>query len=289
MQIVVDVFAATLQLAIIYGIVNLGFVYLYRTTGVLNLAQGPMLMLGAFIVWTVAVPLGLGVGVGIVVGLVVSAFTGQLLYYGAFRFLSGATELPKVIGTFMLSIIIVQIVGMVWGVQGRTLPMPDLGTLHPFGGSLSVLTVVSAAIIVLLVVVAQLLLSRAGWGLRMRAAAENEPLTAYFGIRRSRLAAAAWSIAFASATLAGVVYAEQTPVISTMFTVGLLAFPAAVIGGLDSVLGALLGAILIAVIQSVAKFYLGGDLADALAFFTVIVTLLLLPHGLLGRARSARL
>lgn len=289
MRVLVVIASGVLQLSVVYWIVNLGFVYLYRTTGVLNFAQGQMLMLGSFLLVVFTEKLSLGLGAAVSLLVVVSIVMGVLIYLFSMRYLRGASQYAKVIGTFMVSVILTQVVGLIWGVNSYVISVPRLAHLRVGGQLVPTLTIVTAIVLLAIIAAAQYFVTHARWGVAMRAAASNGALATYYGIRSVQLGAIAWAIAAVCASLGGLVYVENAPVVYGMAAVGFSAFPAAVVGGMDSVPGAIVGGLLVAAVQSVTAFYFGGALADAASFGLVIVVLVVRPYGLLGSSRSVRL
>lgn len=289
MAVMVQIASSALQLSVVYWIVNLGFVYLYRTTGVLNFAQGQMLMLGSFILVVLTQKINFSLPIAFVLVILISIILGVLIYMFSLRYLRGSNQYAKVIGTFLLSVIITQVVGFVWGVNSYVVTMPNLPRLHLGGQVVPTMTVVTALAVLVLIGAAQYFVTHARWGVAMRAGASNGSLAAYYGIRSVQLGAIAWAIAFVCASIGGLIYVENAPVVYGMAAVGFSAFPAAVVGGMDSVPGAIVGGVVIAVMQSVTSFYFGGALADAVSFALVIVVLMLRPYGIMGQARSVRL
>ena len=283
----VDVLGSAIQLTAIYGVVNIGFVYLYRTTGVINFAQGQMLMLAAFVL-TALQPLT-GVAGGIVLTLGAMLLAGLVVYYGFARLLGGKTELTKVALTFLLALGLTQAAGIVWGSGMRSVTIPTGGYLRLAGGLVPWASVVSLAGAAALAFVLERALRSTYLGVQMRAIAEDESLAAYRGMRCSALQATAWAVAFLCATLAAVVYVERAPVVLSMSAVGLSAFPAAVIGGMDNIGGAFVGAVVVALAESFTAVFLGGAVANALSYALMLAVLVVLPYGLLGRRPSVRL
>ncbi len=283
----VDVLSSAIQLTAIYGVVNTGFVYLYRTTGVINFAQGQMLMLAAFVLAALQPLTGIAGGIVLTVGAMLLA--SLVVYYGFARMLSGKTELTKVALTFLLALGLTQVAGIVWGSGMRNVTIPAGGYWHLAGGLVPRASVVSLVAAAALAFVLERLLRRTYLGIQMRAIAEDESLAAYRGMRRSALQATAWAVAFACAALAAVVYVERAPVVISMADVGLSAFPAAVIGGMDNVSGAFVGAVVVALAESFTALFLGGAAAAALSYALMLAVLVALPYGLLGRRPSVRL
>ena len=283
----IDVLGSAIQLTAVYGIVNIGFVYLYRTTGVINFAQGQMLMLAAMLIATLQ-PL-VGYGGAIALGVTAMLLAGIVVCYAVARLLGGKRELTKVAVTFLLALGLTQIAGLAWGSGMRSVAIPAGGYLHVGGGLVPIASLVSLAGAGVLAFVLEGLLRRTYVGVQMRALAEDETLAAYQGMRRNALQAAAWAVAFVCAALAAAVYIERAPVVISMSDVGLSAFPAAVIGGMDNVGGAFVGAVLVALLESFMSLFFGGDVADAVSYALMLVVLVLLPYGLLGRQPSVRL
>lgn len=289
MSTLIEIASAALQLSVVYWIVNLGFVYLYRTTGVLNFAQGQMLLLGSFILVVFTQKFGLPLIAAFPFVILASILLGVLIYLFSLRYLQGAGQYVKVIETFMVSVILTQVVGLIWGVNSYVVTMPHLGHLSVGGKLVPTITVVTAVVLLVMIAIVQYLVTHARWGLAMRAAASNGALATYYGIRSIRLGAIAWAMAFVCASVGGLVYVESAPVVYGMASVGFSAFPAAVLGGMDSVPGAIVGGLLVAIVQSVTSFFFGGSLADASSFALVIVVLVVRPYGLLGKSKSIRL
>jgi branched-chain amino acid transport system permease protein len=285
---VVNLISAALQLAVIYGIVNFGLVYLYRMTGVVNFAQGPMLMVSAFCVLVLSRHLG-GLAPGIIGVVLAAVMVAAVLYAVLLHRLAGLPELSKVIATFMIGTALTELAGWIWGTDSENLNFPSLGYLAIGGGRIPDITLVTAGVLIVLVGAAEFFLMRTRLGLQSRAAALSGSLAVYYGIARHRLEIGAWAVALVCATLGGVVYAERVQVSTPISAVGFSAFPAAVIGGLDSVAGMLVGAVLVAAVQAVTSYYFAAEVSDAISFGLVLVALLLRPNGLLGRAGSNRL
>ncbi len=283
----VDVLGSAVQLTAIYGVVNTGFVYLYRTTGVINFAQGQMLMLAAFVLAALQPVAGIAGGIVLTLGAMLLA--SLVVYYGFARLLSGKTELTKVALTFLLALGLTQVAGIVWGSGMRNVTIPAGGYLRIAGGLVPWASIVSLAGAAVLAFVLERLLRGTYLGVQMRAIAEDESLAAYLGMRRSALQAVAWAVAFVCAALAAVVYVERAPVVLSMSDVGLSAFPAAVIGGMDNVGGAFVGAVVVALAESFTALFLGGAAADALSYALMLAVLVALPYGILGRQPSVRL
>ncbi len=283
------------SLGFIYTLIALGFVVIFKSTEVINFAQGSLLLLGAFIVAKTHTSLGffgafaLGIAVGAVGAFLLERFFVRtakhadptalaILTIGLDIIL--ATELTRRIGQQVLSF------DDPWG--NRTL---DLG---PF-------TVPQARIAAMLVSIALVALfftafKYSNWGIATRATAEDGEAAALMGIRRSRVSLVAWLVAGALATVAGVFLGTSpSPGLTNSSNLTALnAFPAAVVGGLDSTGGAVAGGLIIGITQSLTAGYndhlsfLGQPLGDVSAYLVMLIVLLVRPSGLFGTKEVAR-
>ncbi|WP_151772349.1 branched-chain amino acid ABC transporter permease [Streptomyces abyssomicinicus] len=282
----VNLASASILLAAIYCLVNTGLVLLYRSTGVLNFSHGQLVMLGAYVMSSVKIgsyPLRLAIA-ALVVGVV-----SWISYHVLIRRLTGGDEFRKVVTSFMLAILLTQIIVLAWGTDTRAVPNSTdawfaLGAAHVRWS-----VVVDACTAVVLAVGLTFFLSRTLSGLRMRALAANEELAAYSGIKVHRLAGLAWAIAGGGAALAGVMYAETTSVSLALADILLLAFPAAVLGGLNSIPGSILGSVIMATLLTLCGYFLGGQWVNVLAFVVLLGVLIVRPFGLLGAGSAQRL
>lgn len=285
--IAINLAAATLLLASIYCLVNVGLVTLYRSTGLLNFAQGQFVMLGAYVMVTVTSDLGYWLGLA--VSAVVLAIVAWLSYHLLMRFMLGADHFQKVVLSFLLAAVITQVVVMIWGTDSRPLEPSTDRNLHIAGGVVPVYDLIASGLAVAVVVVLMMFMSRTITGLRMRALSMNETLAVYNGIRVHRLAGIAWAIAGAGAAVAGVIYAQSTSVTLSLADVGLLAFPAAVLGGLDSIGGSILGSVVVAAILTVTGYYWGGHWSEIIEYSLLLGVLVARPYGMFGRRVAQRI
>lgn len=287
MRVAVDLVANIILLAAIFGLVNVGLVVLYRSTGVLSFAQGHLLMFGAYIMSTVQPVLGYWGGLTVTVGVV--SVMGLVIYVTTMRFMLGKSEFEKVVMSFLVALIITQVIDIIWSTQARSISPPTSAVVDIATGRLPWSSLISLGIAVGVVGVLTFLIFRTVPGLRMRALAHNETLAVYSGMRVHRLSGLAWIIAGATAAIAGVVFAQTSSVTFSLADIGLLAFPAAVLGGLKSIPGSLIGSVILAAIFTVANYLLGGVLGGSIVYLFMLAVLLVLPFGLFGRRTAQRL
>jgi branched-chain amino acid transport system permease protein len=276
----------------LYALVAAGFVVLFRATGVINFAQGAFMVLGAFIFYTLNSNYRLNIYVALALTMVAMALIAAVIYFVAFRRLVGAAPFTMVIATLGLAVILQTVTVLIWGPDLRALPVVlDIRPRWEFAGfAVAPLDLFAIVMSLLLIGLLSLGLRKSRIGTRMRAVADNTLLAGFVKIPVHWISALAWSIAAACAAAAGVAFALRTaldPIQLQGF--GLVAFAAVLLGGLDSIGGALLGGFALALIQNLAVRTLGGDWADVAAYVVLLAVLLSRPQGLFGSRQVVRL
>ncbi|WP_370324164.1 branched-chain amino acid ABC transporter permease [Euzebya sp.] len=268
----------------IYAIVALGFVLVFKATSVLNFAHGSFLMIASYLAVTFIAVMELPFAVSLIIIALLLAVLGVVLHYSIMRFMVGKAFFSVVLVTVGLEIVIRAVLLIAYGPtpRGRLTALPQ-GQLQ-FGGIIvpyvNLFMVLAAA---LAVGAFLLFFQRSRLGLHMRAVAENLEAAAAMGIDPNRIYAAAWAIGLTMAGIGGVMYAHYTPSVSLgLSVIGLRAFPAAILGGIDSVGGAILGGLLVGIVESVGAGYLGAEYRDVIAFGIMFAVLLWRPSGLYG-------
>lgn len=268
----------------IYAMVALGFVLVFKATSVLNFAHGSFLMIAAYLAVSLIAVAGLPFLVAIVIIAVVLALLGVVLHYSIMRWMVGKAFFSVVLVTVGLEIVIRAMLLIFYGPlpRGRLTALPQGRFIF---GDVSIPHVNIVMVLAATLTVAAFLLffKRSRLGLHMRAVAENLEAAAAMGIDPNRIYAAAWAIGLMMAAVGGVLYAHFTPSISLgLSVIGLRAFPAAILGGIDSIGGAILGGLLVGIVESVGAGYLGAEYRDVIAFGIMFVVLLWRPSGLYG-------
>jgi branched-chain amino acid transport system permease protein len=282
MQLIVNI----VVLAAIYALISCGYVLVYRVSRVLNLAHGELMMLGAYLLLSTA---GLFAGnpmAAIAVALLLSLTVGILVYVLLMRKMTGEMVLAAVLTTVALGILLRGLVVLVWSAQQQNpaqplaftnaaIELPGGGRISTFAGILVLVTAATYALMF-----AFLRFGR--WGVRMRAAGQNPLLAAQRGVNLHAVYALAWSLSTLTGSMAGMLIALDSGLDSTMVIIGLKAFPAALVGGLDSLLGALVGALVVAAAEVLAIHYIDPLLSDVVPFLVLIAMLAVRPWGLFG-------
>ena len=282
MQIAVNIVVLTA----IYALIACGYVLVYRVSRVLNLAHGELMMLGAYLLNSTATSFVGNPVVAIAAALGLSALTGVMVYAFLMRRMTGEMAQAAVLATVALGILLRGAIELVWS-QGQLYPAQALRVANaalpiPGGARISLygLLLVAGAVAVY---AGLLLFLRFGrWGVRMRAAGQAPLLAAQRGIDLHRMYALAWGLATLTGSLAGMLIALDSGLNGTMALIGLKAFPAALVGGLDSLAGALIGAAIVATAEILMIHYVDPLLSDVVPFLVLIAMLAWRPWGLFG-------
>jgi branched-chain amino acid transport system permease protein len=272
-------------LASIYALICCGYVLIYRVSRVLSLAHGELMMLGAYGLYATASlfsghPL---VAVAAAAGLALAV--GAAVYAALMWRMTGESVLAAVLATIALGILLRGLMVLVFGTQTQY-PLRDLGwTNASFTlGDARISGVGAALVLGTALVYGGLFAFLRGtrWGLRMRAAGQNPLLAAQRGVRLHGIYALAWALATFTGGMAGMLIASDAGLEGTLVTIGLKAFPAALVGGLDSLLGALVGSLIVAGAEVLLIHYVDPLLSDVVPFLVLLAMLVLRPWGLFG-------
>lgn len=275
-----------LVLAAIYALIACGYVLIYRVSRVLNLAHGELMMLGAYLLVATASAFSASPLAAVALAAVMSLAVGGMVYLFLMRRMTGEMVLAAVLTTVALGILLRGVILLIWSARQHH-PRALLGWENPvitLPGDARIslyaaLLVASAAA----VYGALFLFLRFGrWGIRMRAAGQDPLLAAQRGINLHAVFALAWGLSTFTGALAGMLIALDSGLDSTMVMIGLKAFPAALVGGLDSLVGALLGSLIIAAAEVGVIRFIDPLLADVVPFGVLVLTLVIRPWGLFG-------
>ncbi len=281
-----QVFANILVLAAIYALISCGYVLVYRVSRVLNLAQGELMMIGAYLLLATASLFGGSPFTALATSLILSLLLGVLLYFFLMRRMTGELVIAAVLVTIALGILLRGLVILIWTAHEQH-PMQHLGWANEPVNVMDGVTMSSVGILTIAVAAGSFLalyfffrFSR--WGVRMRAAGENPLLAAQRGIKLHLIYALAWGLATFSGGMAGMLQAAELGLDQSMVIIGLKAFPAAIVGGLDSLLGALIGSLILAAAEVLAIHFIDPLVSDVVPFVVLLAMLMIRPWGLFG-------
>jgi branched-chain amino acid transport system permease protein len=289
-------FAGTVRGAL-YALVALGFVVIYKSTGVINFAQGGLLLLGTYLTYNAQRTWGLPFWPAVALAALLTALVGVLVERTVLRRMIGQPVFAVVMVTLGLLIVVQQVVPTIWGYDRLDLADP-WGIRSISVGRLSIehkdLWTLALAAVTVAAFFAFFRFSR--YGLAMRAAAFDQEAAMAQGISASRVSALAWAIAGVVATLAGVMLSAGSGGVEPgQDVIALAAFPAIILGGLDSPFGAVVGGFAIGISQALTAGYqpqhaafLGTGFDTVLPYVVMVLVLLVRPYGLFGTRTVVR-
>ncbi|PJE37231.1 branched-chain amino acid ABC transporter permease [Pseudooceanicola lipolyticus] len=275
----------------IYGLVALGFVLIYKASEGVNFAQGDMMMLGAFIAlgFGNAEQMGLAFVPAVLLAMVVMFGVGWGVERVVVRRLFGQPQYALVILTIALGFVFRFVAGSIWGYTPLVLETPFAGlNLRTGGIVISLADLVTIAVTLLLTLALWAFFAFTRIGLAAQASSQNQMAAYIVGVPVMRINSLIWGLSGAVATVAGVLYATRGAIDPNIGLLGIKAFAAAVIGGLGSLPGALLGGLLIGVVEPVAGRYAPGELAKMSPYIIMLIVLVTRPGGLFSQIQMKK-
>jgi branched-chain amino acid transport system permease protein len=290
-QLVVSGFA----LGMVYALIAIGFVIILKCSQAFNIAQGQFVMIGGYLGFTFLVTFHLPVWASILAAIAVAILMGLLIERFALRPLVGKPVLAIIMMTIALGAILDGLATLIWGGEYKTYH-GVLPTLSLRIGGVSVPSETLIGVIVAIVVVAILMLffRYTKRGLAMMATAEDEQVVQSAGIRVTTVYALSWIIACVTGVISGILLGGVSGVMIPMSEVGLKAFAVVLLGGIDSIGGAIIAGIILGILENIAAGYLdpllaGGGVANVFPFVVMIIVLIFKPFGLFGLRRIERI
>lgn len=275
----------------VYGLIALGFVLIYKATEAVNFAQGDFMMLGAFVMIGLVNShfMGLNFWLAVPIALLVMGALGYLLDITLLRRLFGQSQVAIVILTISLGFVIRFVAGVIWGHEPLNLESPlALGDVRILGAAISLADLAVIIVTVLLTLSLWQFFRRTRMGLAMQASSQNQMAAYYMGIPVKMVQGAVWALSAVVAGVAGILYASQGAVDVSAGFIGIKAFAAAVIGGFGSLPGALLGGLIVGVIEPFASRYLPSGYSQLAPYVLLILVLVFRPHGLFAQVRTKK-
>ncbi|HRO57713.1 MAG TPA: branched-chain amino acid ABC transporter permease [Burkholderiaceae bacterium] len=279
----------------LYGVVAMCFVLIYKSTQIVNFAQGEFLLIGAWTCWWLLTTWQVPFWLGFPLTLVFMAVFGIALQVIVLRPLIGEPIISVIMVTVGLSLFFQAMMKWMFGVFAQ--PYPEVfGTkaMNVLGLNVQTPYIMSMAISLLIMVGFAWFFKFSRFGLAMRATAFNQQVAQSLGISVKSVFAMAWAISAVVSALAGVVVGMVNGVSSALSFFGIKVFPVVILGGLDSIVGAIVGGLIIGVLENVAEFvdsqYLNwGNLYTVVPFYALILILMIKPYGLFGTKQIERI
>ena len=277
-----------ISLGSIYALIALGYTMVYGIAKMLNFAHGDVIMVGAFVIYTISTTWGLPPVVGVLVSIVFCTIFGMLIEKVAYKPLRKASSLAVLITAIGVSYFLQNAAVLIFGSSTKSFTsVVAIPALRLFNGELVISgeTIATIAVSVIIMIALTVFINKTKPGRAMLAVAEDRGAAQLMGINVNATISLTFAIGSGLAAIAGALLCSAYPALSptTGAMPGIKAFTAAVFGGIGSIPGAMIGGILLGVIENLSKGYISTQLSDAIVFAVLIIVLLVKPTGILGK------
>ncbi len=268
----------------ILALASLGFVLIYKSSDIINFAQGEFLLIGAYVTYAMIAQFGLAWPLGLLLTMVIAIALGVVVERLVLRPLIGEPIISVIMVTIGLSSLLRAIVSTIWGNQPRAFP-PFIPSrpVNILGATVGADRLWAIAVAIIMLWLFNFFFRRSKEGIAMRAVADDQQAAMSMGISVKKIFAWAWSIAAVSAAVGGALVANIVGVGPELAGFGLRVFPVVILGGLDSIPGAILGGVIIGLLEAYVGGYIGMGLNQVISFIVLLLILLVRPYGFFGR------
>jgi branched-chain amino acid transport system permease protein len=277
----------------IYALVALGFVLIYKSSDAINFAQGEFLLIGTYVCLTLVASYNVPFFAALILTLIFSMLLGFAVERLVLRPFIGEPVISMIMATIGLSSVLAGFVHIFWGHETRV--YPQIFPEAPISlGAIKIDQVYlwSMVIVIALLIIFTLFFKYSRLGIAMRATADDQQAAQSMGISVKTIFAVSWAIAAIVSAVGGVLLGNINGVNSSLSLIGLKVLPVAILGGLDSIPGAIIGGVIIGVIESMTGGYLdplvGGGLKEVMPFVVLVFILMIKPYGLFGKKEIER-
>ncbi|HBF42979.1 MAG TPA: branched-chain amino acid ABC transporter permease [Desulfobacteraceae bacterium] len=283
-----------LVLGSVYALVALGFVLIYKSTSVLNFAQGELLMLGAYICLALTIQAHIPFVWSFLLTLAFSFAFGLLVERTILRPMIGESIISVIMITIALSTVMRSIIQIIWGTETKVFPQIFSDEpIYFLGLFVAEIHLFSLGFAVICVAMFGLFFKFSSAGLAMRVTAFDQQVAQTMGINIKRIFALAWAISAIVSSIGGIILGNINGISNELAAMGLKVFPCVILGGLDSIIGAIVGGFMIGILENIAGGYLdpilGGGVKELAPFVFLIIILMIKPYGLFGKKLIERL
>jgi branched-chain amino acid transport system permease protein len=277
----------------LYSLIAVGFVLIYKASDVINFAQGEFVMFGGYIVVACIQLYGLPLWVSLAIGVVGMAALGYTIEGVVLKHMIGRPAVAIIMATIGLASFLRGLAPLLWGIETKNLPLPvPEAPLTVAGILISPSEMFAATVSFVCIGLIAWLFTKSRIGIALRAIADDQQVSMAMGISVKRYFALAWTIASLVALVGGVIWGNLIGVDISLALVGLKVFPVVILGGLDSVLGAIVGGLLIGAVEALAAGLVdplvGGGTKDFTPYVLMVVFLMVRPYGLFGKVDIER-
>lgn len=272
-----------------FALISLGLVLVFRATRVFNFAHGELLLLPAFLLGWFELR-HMGFVLALIISIAVPTVVALIFYYVVLRRTAGLSLFMGIIATLGLASILDGVMGIWFPTEPYQVTFSGVptGNVTIFGASFSAASLVFFGLTTVIAVAVICVVRFTHLGLRIRAVGQDAILSSQCGLQVQWLHAGSWAFAGVLAAIAGISYSSVSSASTSMVDLGLSALPAVMLGGLDSIEGAVIGGFAIGLLQSFAQTYLGADYVNVLTYVLLLLVMLLYPQGLFGSKEAVR-
>jgi branched-chain amino acid transport system permease protein len=288
MEFLLELFVNGLLVGMMYALVALGFVLIYKASSVFNFAQGELVMFGGFVAAAMLTIYGIPLGLALPITLGLMIALGFGIERGMLRSLVGRPVIAIIMATVGLASVLRGVAPMLWGAATKDLPLPL--PVRPFIVAdlfISPLNLVAGGASLAFLAAFGYFFKKTRIGIAMRAVADDQQAAMSMGINVGSIFALTWGIAGLVSAIGGIIWGNFLGVDTQLALVGLKVFPVVILGGMDSVLGAVLGGLIVGAVENVAAGFVdpfvGGGTKDFVPYLLMIIALLIRPSGFFGK------
>ncbi|MBU2551168.1 MAG: branched-chain amino acid ABC transporter permease [Proteobacteria bacterium] len=274
-----------LMVGAIYGLVAAGFVLIVKATDVFNFAQGELLILGAFVCWSLMAQAGLPAWAAVLLTLVAAYVFGAAIEHFPLRPMIGEPLYAMILVTLAVGLCMRGALTAIWGGMSWRVFKPPLLPVEPLkigGLILSQQHIYGFCIAIAVVLILSAFFKFTKAGLAMRIVAEDHKVAQAMGISVQRVFRNTWAMSAMLAAIGGVLLGSMNGINIPLANIGLKAIPAALIGGAQSIPGAIIGGLMIGLLEGLSTGYIGHGIQDVLAYIVMIIVIIFFPHGFFG-------
>ncbi len=284
MDVFLQLTLSGLSNGMVYALAAVGFVVIYKASDVINFAQGELLLFGAYLAFFTVGQVGLPWSVGVLLTLVLAVLLGVTIERFALRPLIGEPIISMIMVTIGLASVLRAGVNAIWGTRPRTFPqfLPQ-GEITVGSAVLSMDRLIVIPVAAVVFILLGLFFRYTREGIAMRAIADDQQAALSMGISIKRVIGIAWGLACVAAALAGILLGNIVGVSPNISAIGLRVFPVVILGGLDSISGAIVGGAVIGLLEAYTGGYVGHGLNLVVPFVALILVLMVRPYGLFGK------
>lgn len=284
---IMELLVEGLLIGMLYALIALGFVLIYKASDAINFAQGELVMFSGYIVAACVNFINVNLFLAILIGLAAMVAFGLVVERGMLRPLIGRPVVSIIMATIGLAYVLRGLAPMLWGYPTLEMKLPIRGMPWEVAGILVMpIYVVACLLSVILLLAFVIFFMKSRSGIAMRAVADDQQTALAMGINVQHFFAVAWAMAGVVAVVGGIVWGNLLGVDNMLALVGLKVFPVVILGGLESVPGVIIGGLIIGAVESIAAGYLdplvGGGTKDFAPYVLMILVLMFKPYGLFG-------